>query len=86
MFLLKKIYCRSFQTVLKIAIPFLPYRNPKTLKSVRDIQDLLERKKCSDILILTDAGIKKLGLTKRLESALKDAASDRDPDDSRNRK
>ena len=73
MFLLKKIYCRSFQTVLKIAIPFLPYRNPKTLKSVRDIPDLLERKKCSSVLIITDAGIKKLGLTKRLESALKDA-------------
>ena len=25
---LRKLYCRTFQTVLKISIPFLPYRNP----------------------------------------------------------
>ena len=28
---LKKMYCRTFQTGLKIALPFLPYRKPKPL-------------------------------------------------------
>lgn len=69
----KKIYCRSFQTVLKIALPFLPYRNPKTLKSVKDIPPLLEKKKYSSVLIITDEGIHRLGLTKRLENALDEA-------------
>lgn len=31
----KKIYCRTFQTALKIALPFLPYRTPKITGSVK---------------------------------------------------
>ena len=31
---LKKAYCRTFQTGLKIALPFLPYRKPKITGSV----------------------------------------------------
>ena len=33
----KKIYCRSFQTVFKIALPFLPYRKPKIVSALSDI-------------------------------------------------
>lgn len=28
---LRKLYCRTFQTVLKISIPFLPYRKPRVV-------------------------------------------------------
>ena len=70
---LKKIYCRTFQTGLKIALPFLPYRKPKIVGSVKALPEVIQKKKCSKVLIITDAGIRKLGLTRRLEKALENA-------------
>ncbi len=70
---LKKIYCRTFQTGLKIALPFLPYRKPKIVNSVKALPEVIQKKKCSKVLIITDAGIRKLGLTARLEKALDNA-------------
>ena len=67
----KKVYCRIFQTVFKLALPFLPYRKPKIVSSVRDLPDVILKKHCSRVLIITDLGIRNLGLTERLESALK---------------
>lgn len=69
----KKLYCRTFQTVFKIALPFLPYRKPKVVGSAKALPDIILKKKCSKVLIITDSGIRKLGLTRRLEKAL-DAA------------
>lgn len=69
----KKLYCRTFQTVFKIALPFLPYRKPKVVGSVKALPDIILKKKCSKVLLITDSGIRKLGLTRRLEKAL-DAA------------
>lgn len=69
----KKLYCRTFQTVFKIALPFLPYRKPKVIGSVKALPDIILKKKCSKVLIITDSGIRKLGLTRRLEKVL-DAA------------
>ena len=66
----KKIYCRTFQTVLKIALPFLPYRKPKIVGSVKALPEIIQKKKCGKALIITDAGIRKLGLTSRLEKSL----------------
>lgn len=66
----KKLYCRTFQTVFKIALPFLPYRKPKIVGSVKTLPEIIRRKKCDTVLIITDAGIRKLGLTERLERAL----------------
>ncbi len=67
---LKKAYCRTFQTCFKIAIPLLPYRKPKIVNSVKDIPAILNLNKCTKVLIVTDAGIMKLGLTERLEKSL----------------
>lgn len=67
---LKKIYCRTFQTALKIALPFLPYRKPKIVGSVTALPEIIKKKKCSHILLITDPGIRTLGLTKRLEKVL----------------
>ncbi len=70
---IKKIYCRTFQTAFKVAIPFLPYRKPKILGSVKAIPEVLLKKKRSCVLIITDSGLTALGITKRLEKALKNA-------------
>lgn len=70
----RKMYCRTFQTVFKIALPFLPYRKPEITGSVKSIPEIIQKKGCDSALIITDAGIRGLGLTKRLEKALKDAS------------
>ena len=68
---LKKAYCRIFQNVFKFALPVLPYRNPKIIGSVKGIPEVLEKRGYNNVLIITDAGIRKLGLTERLEKTLK---------------
>lgn len=70
---IKKIYCRGFQAAFKFALPFLPYRNPQTLRSVKNIPEVLAKKNYDSVLIITDSGIQSLGLTKRLEQALDDS-------------
>ena len=70
---LRKIYCRTFKTGLKIALPFLPYRTPKVAGSVKALPKIIQKKNCRKVLIITDEGIRKLGLTLRLEKALTDA-------------
>ncbi len=59
---LKRIWCRTFQGAFRFALPILPYRNPKILKSINDIPDLLKENKKTSILIVTDPGIIKCGL------------------------
>lgn len=70
---LRKIYCRGFQAVFKAALPFLPYRKPRIVNSVKALPEVIQKKKCTKVLIITDEGIRKLGLTSRLEKALEDA-------------
>ena len=68
---LKKAYCRIFQSVFKFALPLLPYRNPKIIGSVKGIPEVLEKRGYNNVLIITDAGIRSLGLTERLEQTLR---------------
>ena len=68
---LKKAYCRIFQNIFKFALPVLPYRNPKIIGSVRGIPEVLEKRGYNNVLIITDTGIRNLGLTERLEQTLK---------------
>ena len=68
---LTKAYCRIFQNIFKFALPVLPYRNPKIIGSVRGIPEVLEKRGYNNVLIITDAGIRSLGLTERLEQTLR---------------
>lgn len=67
---IKKVYCRVFQTIFRIALPIMPYREPKIMDSVEDIIPLLEEKQYTSVLLVTDKGIRGLGLTGPLETAL----------------
>lgn len=71
---LKKIWCRVFQGAFRIALPILPYRDPKILKSINDITKLLKNKKKSSILIITDPGVIKCGLIEPILEVLNKAA------------
>lgn len=69
---LKKAYCRIFQNIFKTALPFLPYHTPEVVGSVKKLPDIIKAQNCGNVLIITDGGIAKLGLTYRLEKALSD--------------
>ena len=70
---IRKLYCRAFQLVFRIALPFLPYREPKLLEGVQGVAELLARKNVSQVLLVTDKGIRSHGLTRPLEDALAEA-------------
>lgn len=71
MFILKKIGCRAFQIAFRVALPILPYREPKIVSSCSALGDVFKKEKTTSVLIVTDAGIVKNGLTASLEEVLK---------------
>ncbi len=66
----KKIYCRTFQFLFKIAGPVLPYRDPKILYKIDEVYKILNDNKLKKPIIITDKTICSLGLTKSLEQSL----------------
>ena len=69
-FFFYKVYCRLFQFVMRLAIPFLPYRKPKILNNNVDLVKALKEKKINNVLIITDEGIVKAGLLLKLTMSL----------------
>lgn len=73
MFLPRKIYCRVFQEVFHMAIPFLPYRKPALLHHTDALVPLFGRKGISRILLVTDPVVRGNQITQPLEQSLKQA-------------
>lgn len=69
--IIKKIYCRAFQTCFRIALPFLPYRNPEIKKHLSDVRKILLKEGAHKPLIITDETIRGLGLSDPLTDGLK---------------
>lgn len=68
--IVKKIFCRSFQKVMHIMIPLLPYREPKLLNEIEDVLDVLKERNISNIMLVTGNKIRGRDLTKDLEYLL----------------
>ena len=68
----KKIYCRIYQGVFYLALPFLPYRQPKPLIGSKEAAKLIKEKGKRKALIVTDLTVYKLGLCNGLISAMKE--------------
>ena len=68
----KKIFCRAFQKVMHLLIPVFPYREPATLGGTDEIADLLKSNDISRVILVTDKGIRGLGLTAPLEKHLEE--------------
>lgn len=66
----KKFYFRTFQTVFKWALPILPYREPKILKTDNELVNVLVNNQIDSVILITDKGIHSLGLTKSLEDRI----------------
>ena len=67
---IKKLYCRAYQTVLRLALPFLPYRKPEILTGTDQLPPLFHQKGIRRVLLVTDHSIRSLGITAHLEDAL----------------
>ena len=68
----KKAYCRTYQTVFKLALPVLPYRKPEILDGPNGTAALFKRKGIRRVLMVTDKSIRGFGITKPLEDKLKE--------------
>lgn len=71
MFFLKAAFCRIYQAVFRIALPILPYREPKIVVSCTKLSEILEQEKVTSVLIVTDKWIAANGLTAPVTEALK---------------
>ena len=69
----KKLYSRTFQTVMRVAIPLFPYREPKLLDGIDAIPQILKAKNIEKVMLVTDKGIRGLGLTEPLEKVLENS-------------
>lgn len=69
---IKTLFCRTFQTVLRIALPILPYRDPKVLGSVQEIPGELAKRSYSRVLLVTDNYLHSSGMLESLKEALKE--------------
>jgi len=69
--LFKKVYCRIYQFAFHAALPVLPYRDPKILKSTIEIADEIKKLGFKSTFIVADEFLKKSGATESLETALK---------------
>ena len=58
--ILKKIYCRIFQTCFRIALPVLPYREPELIDGFKHVPEVPKKHHISHILLVTDPGVYKL--------------------------
>ena len=70
---LKKVFCRVFQAGMRIALPFLPYREPELIRGVGGVPAVLRAHDIDCVMLVTDAGVRGLGLTAHLEELLKSA-------------
>ena len=64
-----KAWCRIYQTVCRLALPILPYYEPKIMHSTDQVSQVLAGKRIGSVLLVTDPGIARLGLTHGLEAA-----------------
>ncbi len=67
----EKIYCRVFQLCFRLAMPFLPYREPKRLKKLEEIVPVLKERGLHHVLIVTDAGLRQTSAFTHLADILK---------------
>ncbi len=57
--------------IFYVAKPFLPYHRPQTLKQINDIPKLLKKNNKTAVLLVTDSGLRSIGITATLEKQLK---------------
>lgn len=67
-----KAFCRVFQTAFRVALPILPYREPKIINSCLELKTVFEKENIKSVLIITDKGVVNNNLVAPLEKVLSD--------------
>ena len=67
---IKALYCRTVQSVLRAALPVLPYREPEIFRSCAELETVFTRENIHSVLVVTDEGIIRSGIAGQLEGAL----------------
>jgi len=73
--LFSRMWCRTFQGVMKVANYFLGYRMPEYIEgagSIRRLPEMMREKGADNVLVVTDGNLIKLGLPDGLLAALKE--------------
>lgn len=70
----RKLWCRAVQAAFRVALPILPYTEPKLLGSTQEVAPVLAEKGISSVLLVTGPRIHKQGLTQGLEECLAEAS------------
>ncbi len=74
--ILKKIYCRTFQFILRIGMNFIYFPSPKLISgedSTTKIKDVILEKGKKNVLIVTDNNLYSLGLLDKMISSFEEA-------------
>ena len=66
----RKVFHRAFNAVMYALIPIFPYREPELIRDLEGVIDTLKSKNVTKVMIVTDKGIRNLGLTKPLEDII----------------
>lgn len=69
----KRAYCRIYQLILKIALPFLPYKNPEVIDKIYKIPQVLKYENRQKPLIVTGKTVRTLPLMTEFEKNLSSA-------------
>ena len=67
---LSRFFCRAYQTGFRIALPILPYREPKLLRTMDEVAAMLNERKIPSVLLVVDGTVRRLRLHDDLERAL----------------
>jgi len=67
-----KFFCRLYQVIFRCASVVLPWRRPEILSGFDALAALLHQKQVKSVLLITDAGIVKIGLHNALVQTLED--------------
>lgn len=71
------IFSKGFYRLIHFSFylikPLLPYKPPKVLNEISEIVGVLTKKHINNVMLVSDKMVREIGLTKELESLLKDA-------------
>ena len=69
----KAVFCRVFQAAFRMALPVLPYRQPRILSACARLGERIREEKARSVLVVTDKGILRNGLAMPVEAALRES-------------
>lgn len=66
----QRLFCRVYQGAFRLALPLLPYREPRLYDSVSALEPMLKELRPAAALVVTDRGLWQAGITRPVEALL----------------